>query len=329
MLKDYILETSNAPGTTTTINLAGVVAGRKSFASSFSTGAVLYYYMDDGTQAEYGQGTFTTGSPNTLTRTTVFGNTAGTTARLNFAGVTNVYNSLPASRVPYVDSTSTVSVPGSFVLSGNNFSIYGTDTGAVSRPLLQLDSSNWTNVWSANSGSGVRVLSQGGSEVFRVSNGGAVAAVTGYTAKSGTSGGYRANMFNIDWNGSSANLYIDATNIGAFSFVSDPRVKQNIVDAPGGSLERVMSWHVVEYEFANVGIFQADGVRRLGFLTTQLHAIDPRMVVGEVDAVDETGGVVPQTLNLPSMLAEAVKALQESAAVIADLTSRITALEAR
>src|SRR4051812_32800524 len=108
MLSDYILETVNSPGTTTTINLAGAVAGRKSFASAFTTGTVVYYYIDDGTQAEWGQGAFTTGSPNTLARTTVIGNTAGTAVRLNFAGVANVYNNLPAGRAVYLDSTSDV-----------------------------------------------------------------------------------------------------------------------------------------------------------------------------------------------------------------------------
>jgi hypothetical protein len=61
--------------------------------------------MDDGTQAEWGIGLFTSGAPNTLTRSTVIGNTAGTTVKLNFAGTVRVYNEVPASAVMYFDNS--------------------------------------------------------------------------------------------------------------------------------------------------------------------------------------------------------------------------------
>jgi hypothetical protein len=54
--------------------------------------------MDDGAQAEWGVGTITHGSPDQLARTTVIGNTLGTLARLNFAGVVRVHNALLAER---------------------------------------------------------------------------------------------------------------------------------------------------------------------------------------------------------------------------------------
>jgi hypothetical protein len=96
MLASYVEETTNNPGTATTINLGGAATGRRDFVSSFGSGALVLYTLDNGSQAEWGVGTVTAGSPNTLARTTVIGNTAGTTARLNFSGTTRVFCTLPA-----------------------------------------------------------------------------------------------------------------------------------------------------------------------------------------------------------------------------------------
>lgn len=103
MLFDYVLETCTAPGTGTTVSLAGAVAGRKSYAQVATTGSPVFYFLDDGTQSEWGFGTFTSGSPNTISRSTVLGNTANTTSRLNFSGATQIYNSLPATRAVWLD----------------------------------------------------------------------------------------------------------------------------------------------------------------------------------------------------------------------------------
>lgn len=121
MLKNFVLETANAPGASTTFNLGGAASGRLSFSGAgFTSGQLVFYVMDDGTQKEWGIGTFTTGSPNTLSRTTVISTTASTTTRLNFAGTTNVYNSLPAEYTAYRNSTGALDVgtPGNVLASG-------------------------------------------------------------------------------------------------------------------------------------------------------------------------------------------------------------------
>lgn len=113
MLKNFVLETASAPGSATTFNLGGAASGRLSFSGAgFTNGQVVFYVMDDGTQKEWGMGTFNTGSPNTLSRTTVISTTAGTTTRLNFSGTTNVYNSLPAEKSLWVDNGGKVVIPG-------------------------------------------------------------------------------------------------------------------------------------------------------------------------------------------------------------------------
>lgn len=143
MLRNFVLETANAPGTSATVNLAGAATGRRSFAAAFATGTVAHYFMDDGTQAEWGRGTVTFGSPTTLSRDTVIGNTAGTTARLNFTGSVRVYNeayaeslmvsdlypdfswSAPANILLYAASTIAMTSTGDMNLyAGTQLSLY-------------------------------------------------------------------------------------------------------------------------------------------------------------------------------------------------------------
>lgn len=103
MLRNFILEQATNPGTASAMSLAGAVTGRFSFASRFSNGDLVYYVIDDGTLKEWGVGTLQTGSPNVLQRTTVVGNSAGTTARMNFLGTVQVYCDLPAEKTPCFD----------------------------------------------------------------------------------------------------------------------------------------------------------------------------------------------------------------------------------
>ena len=147
MVHPFIYETASAPGTSATFNLAGTVTGRRTFASAFSTGAAVYYFMDDGTQAEWGNGVFTSGSPNTLTRTTVIGNTAGTTSRLNFTGTTRVYCDYPGERIVFQDANTDTSLPRDLVVLRDiaitrNATIGGTlaVTGAASVGSLSVNS---------------------------------------------------------------------------------------------------------------------------------------------------------------------------------------------
>lgn len=127
MLRNYVAETSVAPGTASTINLAGAIAGRIAFSTVFATGAVCFYFMTDGTLSEWGIGLFTSGVPNTLTRTTVKGNSSGSTSRLNFTGTTTVYNAVPAEHTIYADQNNLTTTPGALQVNGV-LSVQGTLT---------------------------------------------------------------------------------------------------------------------------------------------------------------------------------------------------------
>lgn len=110
-LADYVVETASNPGTGT-VFLAGAPTGRRSFMAALGAGGA-YYYITDGVQAEWGSGTVVAGTPNTLSRDTVLGNTAGTTAKLNFTGTVTVYNALPAAVVTqYWPATNTEVLAG-------------------------------------------------------------------------------------------------------------------------------------------------------------------------------------------------------------------------
>lgn len=106
LLKDSVVENANNPGSGT-ISLAGAATGPfVTFATRFSSGAKVFYGIsDESSQREIGIGTFTAGSPNTLSRDTVLSNTSGTTGKLNFTGLVFVYNPLPADYAVQLDQT--------------------------------------------------------------------------------------------------------------------------------------------------------------------------------------------------------------------------------
>lgn len=94
MLGNFVLETSNNPGTGDFI-LSGAPEGRRNWSVAFPDGEV-YYFADDGKQAEWGIGRLSHGIPASISRDTVLGTTQDKAARLNFTGTTLVYSALPA-----------------------------------------------------------------------------------------------------------------------------------------------------------------------------------------------------------------------------------------
>src|ERR1700722_12883953 len=97
MLADFVLELVSVP-CTGTLSLPGVSPqGRLTWASQYPTAAPVLYLLDDITKEEWGIGTFTPGSPATISRDAVPGNSLGTTTKLNFAGSTRCYPGLPSA----------------------------------------------------------------------------------------------------------------------------------------------------------------------------------------------------------------------------------------
>lgn len=127
---NLVLETANAPGTAATFNLGGAPSGWRGFVAEFGTGATVFYFLTDGVQAEWGTGTVTAGSLNTLSRG-VAGNSQGTTQRLNFTGAVQVYNAVPAEWQPHFDVTG-----GTLPMGGRRLAALGAGVVADDAPRL-------------------------------------------------------------------------------------------------------------------------------------------------------------------------------------------------
>lgn len=105
VVKDRIKETTTTTGTGT-ITLAGASSGFRSFAD-IGNANTTYYAIVGGTEWEVGLGTYTSAG-TTLTRTTVFSNSLGTTALISFsAGSKDVFCTYPASEGVYQDNLNT------------------------------------------------------------------------------------------------------------------------------------------------------------------------------------------------------------------------------
>lgn len=116
-LGNYVLETATSPGTGG-FTLNGAEANRRAFSTAFPNGGNVLYFADDGSQAEWGIGTLTVGTPSTLARSTVLGNTAGTKVALNFPGSVEVYNEIPAEMVPVLEQDGSLTLEGGLTVNG-------------------------------------------------------------------------------------------------------------------------------------------------------------------------------------------------------------------
>jgi len=105
VLKNYVLEVGKAPGINPNIVLAGASIDRLTWRKAYADNSAVFYFADDGAQAEWGVGTLHYGPPDSISRDTVVGNTIGNnnTNRLNFAQDLQLYNEIPGERLAYIN----------------------------------------------------------------------------------------------------------------------------------------------------------------------------------------------------------------------------------
>ena len=111
VLNDRVKESSTTTGTGT-FDLDGVVSGFDGFVAGIGTGNTTYYtiFNQGTTEWEVGVGTVTDAATDTLARTTVISSSNGDAA-VNFtSGTKDVFCTMPASKVVYLDA-STPPVP--------------------------------------------------------------------------------------------------------------------------------------------------------------------------------------------------------------------------
>lgn len=126
MIGNLILEICATPSNTTTINLAGAVAGRSTFRSQLATGSTVGYCLSNSTQWEIGLGTLTHATPDTLARTTVLSNHLGTTDRVVFVGSVYVINHIPAEKAVYLNAAGNLAIANDVAVTGNLTAADGT-----------------------------------------------------------------------------------------------------------------------------------------------------------------------------------------------------------
>ena len=124
-IADRVRETTTTTGTGT-INLGGAVTNFETFAANLSNSDTTYYAIVDNTNGafEVGLGTFSTGSPNTLARTTPIASSNSNSA-VNFGvGTKEVFITIPASKMVVEDGDNNVSVGGD-VSVGDDLTVLG------------------------------------------------------------------------------------------------------------------------------------------------------------------------------------------------------------
>jgi microcystin-dependent protein len=136
MLKNLVEETSNNPGTGTTVVLGGAPAGRQTWrGSGFASNSQAFYFITDGTIGEWGICTVVLSTSDSITRDTVIGNTSGTTSRLNFTGTCRVYNAIPSEKALY-SGVGSVGLTGDVVITKAQPQVILDKTGAAQGSVL-------------------------------------------------------------------------------------------------------------------------------------------------------------------------------------------------
>ena len=106
VLNDRVKESSTTTGTGT-FDLDGVVSGFEGFVAGIGDGNTTYYtiFNQGTTEWEVGRGTVTDAATDTLARTTVISSSNGDAA-VNFtSGTKDVFCTMPASKVVYLDAS--------------------------------------------------------------------------------------------------------------------------------------------------------------------------------------------------------------------------------
>ena len=175
----------------------------------------------------------------------------------------------------------------------------------------------------------------GGNAVLKVDNSATSGNTTCYLAFMDGSGGASVNSaFFQGFNGSN-NFYLLGN--GTQTFTSDENAKKNIETTRDGYLEDLAKLRVVKYNWKE----QEDGEdKELGLIAQEVEKVFPKLVMNDIDPQIEEKDKkkMIKTTVLPFMLLKAVQeantkitALETEnktqAAQIADLISRITALE--
>jgi hypothetical protein len=246
-----------------------------------------------------------------------------------FTGTTNSSNIYLGAYAGY-NSTGTLNTfvgpdnAGSAMTTGNRNTIignYGGNSGG-----LDIRTANNYIVLSDGDGNPRGIFDNNGNYLVGVtSTSSSVAghiATKGFATRSGSSGSFSGQVFNINWTGNPI-LWIDTTNVGQIAVVSDYRLKENVVAQTEKALDKVMQLQPVKFNRKSIGIFGGSTNIEEGFIAHELQAIIPSAVTGEKDALTEDGTIQPQSLNWSPVVSVLVKAIQELKAEVDSLKQQL------
>jgi Chaperone of endosialidase len=148
------------------------------------------------------------------------------------------------------------------------------------------------------------------SDYFEILGGGIKAGAGIYGRQGQNDNDYGAGIFNWHWTGSAIQAWVDASNVGTYSLVSDGRYKHSVETLTLNALDQINALRPVTYRWKDHGIFVDDGQERVGFIAQEVAEVIP----GAVNTDEEI-----HTLELLPMLSTMVKAMQEMAARLAIL----------
>ena len=140
VIADRVRETTVTTGTGT-IDLGGAVTNFETFTANLSNGDTTYYAIVDNTNNafEVGLGTFATGSPNTLARTTIIASSNSNSAVTLGTGTKDVFITIPASKLVVEDGSNNVAIGGTVTataFSGSGASLTALNVSTDSTPQL-------------------------------------------------------------------------------------------------------------------------------------------------------------------------------------------------
>jgi hypothetical protein len=158
--------------------------------------------------------------------------------------------------------------------------------------------------------------------------GGGVVRTNGIRTRQGTGGSAGSNAFNIFWSGSGAQLWIDTTNVGTISTVSDRRLKQQVETMADNGLSRLMKLRPVTFHWRDSGMFRDDKVLHQGFIADEVQTVIPSAVNNKKNEVDAKGRPVYQSLVPTEIIPVLTKAIQEQQGEIENLKTTLDEKEA-
>ena len=166
VIKDRVKETTTTTGTGT-FNLAGAVSGFEGFIQ-VGDGNTTYYVCTDNTDFEIGIGTFTDGSPDTLSRDTIL-QSSNSDNKVNWsAGTRTIFCTYPADKAVVEDASNNIN--GTFV--GN---ITGDVTGNADTATT-LETARTINGTSFNGSANITVTAAAGTLTGNTLNSGVTAS---------------------------------------------------------------------------------------------------------------------------------------------------------